>query len=202
MAKGRKTKRAGRGKTKTPKDSKAPKAQKRSKYSRKKRKISRKRSLKGGMFPRLVRTLPDGRVLVRTLPDGRMVDELPVRPGYGTTWLYKYNEDRPDEPAIVIDPDPIIPTPPPTTKMLSHTQVKELKKKYDKSGRSADQRRAAEAKAIQEQRLREAAEAEEVNKAVNNLIEAIERADRSPWAAEELYDWDHSSTPPLYPWLA
>ena len=44
MAKGRKTKRAERGKTKTPKASKASKAPKRSKYSRKKRKISKKQS--------------------------------------------------------------------------------------------------------------------------------------------------------------
>lgn len=179
MAKGRKTKRAGRGKTKT------PKAQ-RSKYSRKKRKISRKRSLKGGM-------------LRRTGPDGRIVDEFHVNPGPGTTYLNTGFDPISNKPAIVIDPGPIIPTPPPPTRMLTAADLAALKTRYDKSGRSAAQRRAAEAKAIQEQRLREAAEAEEVNKTVNNLIEAIDWASRSSWAAEKLYDWDHSSIPP---WLA
>jgi len=123
MAKGRKTKRAGRGKT--PKASKASKAQKRSKYSRKKRKISRKRSLKGGMEPgewgrpRLVRSLP-----------GIVVDEYHVNPGPGTTsdTVYVPGSGRP--PIIrAPGPIPIVSADAPGMR-LTEDQVAALKSKY------------------------------------------------------------------------
>ena len=51
MAKGRKTKRAGRGKTKTPKASKALKSPKKDQnILERKERFQEKRSLKGGMF--------------------------------------------------------------------------------------------------------------------------------------------------------
>ena len=97
MAKGRKTK----TKTKTPKAQKAPK---RSKYSRKKRKISRKRSLKGGMLGQgylntrgpVYQQMPP--LMRGAREDGPEVDEFPNRLGHtghyvspdgGITWLYE-----------------------------------------------------------------------------------------------------------------
>ena len=199
MAKGRKTKRVGRGKTKTPKASKASKAPKRSKYSRKKRKISRKRSLKGGMQPEFGRTLPGGPI----------VDEFWVRAGDGGTTKWNYNPLS-NEPAIVFSPGPI-PTPPPATRRLTAAELAQLRtnfaaqrrvaeaeteamqeqrrprslgytsllrSKYDRSGRSAAQRRVAEAeaKAMQEQSTRE--RWGEVGDVVNDLIQAIEEDDK------------------------